>query len=219
MDKPVNIKDYAMTDIKVLRNLKPAYNKALIYTRLGYDKYRTELKDSVRDEMERLFSLTENVLDITAAYRMVAIHDIQSPTVTLEDGTRLSGVKLSELLDGCDQALLMLATGGKKVTELIGQLQREERMSEAVVVDAAASEITDSALDVVMSHVVQLIRSKGRVMTKMRFSPGYRDFDISQQADFYRLLKAETFGITMNEACLLIPEKSVFAIAGIGGTM
>lgn len=205
-----------MTDIQVMRRLRPSYNKSLIYTRLGYDKNRTFLSPEIQNEVERLLKLTENTLDITAAYRTIEIRSIESPQIVLEDDTVLSGVRLSELLEGCDQALMMLATGGRQVMELIHRLQQENRMSEAVVVDAAASEITDSALDMVMARVTALMRSKGRALTAKRFSPGYGDFDITQQVEFYRLLQAETFDITINEACLLIPEKSVFAIAGIG---
>lgn len=208
-----------MHDIKIMKNIRPPYNKNLIYTRLGYDKNRTELSEVIRSDVERLLTKTENILEITAAFRIVDILEIKAPKVMLEDNTLLVGQKLSELLGNCDQALLMLATGGKRIMAHLGELQNEGRMSEAVVVDAAASEITDAALDLVMSHVKQQLRPKGRALTKMRFSPGYGDFDITQQADFYRLLKAEAFGLALNDAYLLIPEKSVFAIAGIGGTL
>lgn len=204
-----------MYGIKIMKNLKPEYNKSLIYTRLGYNKKSTELSTEALKETERLIELTEKTLDITAAYRMMNIVEIKPPYVILEDGTVLKGQKLSKLLENCNTALLMLATGGKKVMELITRLQDEGRLSEAVVVDAAASEITDSALDMVMAHVAQIIRPRGQALTKMRFSPGYGDFDITQQRDFYRLLDAQSFGITINDACLLLPEKSVFAIAGI----
>lgn len=204
-----------MNDIKVMRFIKPVYNKSLILSRLGYDKYRIELLDGTMQEVERLINDTENTLIITAAYRIIDITNINSPLIVLEDGTTLSGQKLSELLKNSRQALIMGATGGVKIMELIERKQEEGKMSEAVVVDAAASEITDSALDFVMAMVEQNLRPKGKVLTKMRFSPGYGDFDISQQKEFYRLLNAQDLGIILNEACLLIPEKSVFAIAGI----
>ena len=204
-----------MNDIKVIRSIKPVYNKSLILSRLGYDKYRTELLDGTMQVVERLINDTENTLSITAAYRIIDITNINSPQIVLEDGTTLSGKKLSELLKNSQQALIMGATGGVKIMELIVKKQEEGKMSEAVVVDAAASEITDSALDFVMTMVEQNLRPKGKVLTKMRFSPGYGDFDILQQKEFYRLLNAQDLGIILNEACLLIPEKSVFAIAGI----
>ena len=204
-----------MNDIKVMKSLKPVYNKRLILSRLGYDKYRTALLDDTMCEVERLIKDTENTLSIAAAYRIIDITHINSPQIIFEDGTTLFGKKLSELLKNSQQALIMGATGGAKIMELISRLQEEGKLSEAVVIDAAASEITDSALDLVMAMVEQYLRPKGKVLTKMRFSPGYGDFDILQQKEFYRLLKAQELGIMLNEACLLIPEKSVFAIAGI----
>lgn len=206
-----------MHDIKVLKNLKPLYDKNLIYTRLGYDKTRTGLPPLIQDEVERLIKKAENTLSLTGAYRIIDIGEKCPPNVILEDGTVLSGARLAEILKDCDQALIMLATGGSNIMELINRLQEEGRMSEAVVIDAAASEMTDSVLDVVMLHVSQLLRNRGRVLTKIRLSPGYGDFDIIQQKELYRLIDGKAFGITLNEACLLLPEKSVLAIAGISG--
>lgn len=206
-----------MSDIKIMKNLKPAYNKSLIYTRLGCDKKRTGLSGSMHGEVEKLIKKAENTLNLTGAYRIMKLDRIDPPKVILEDGTVLSGIKLAEMMMDCDQALIMLATGGSGIMELIGRLQKEGRMSEAVVIDAAASEITDSVLDMVMLHAGQMLRNKGRALTKMRFSPGYGDFDIEQQKELYRLMDGEAFGIKLNEACLLIPEKSVLAIAGVSG--
>lgn len=206
-----------MHDIKVLRCLKPEYNISLILSRLGYDKRRTVLPGEAMREVERLILYAENTLNLTAVYRIMDISQIESPQVVLEDGTILSGMRLSDLLKYSHQALIMGATGGKKIMELIEGLQTEGKISEAAVIDAAASEITDSALDLVMTIVEQYLRPKGRFLTKMRFSPGYGDFDIAQQRDFYRLLKGEKLGLTLTDTCMLIPEKSVFAIAGIIG--
>ncbi|MGI6084410.1 MAG: methionine synthase [Acetivibrionales bacterium] len=200
-----------------MRCLKPTYNKSLILSRLGYHKNRTVIPADAMHEVERLIFDAERTLCITAAYRIMNILQIIVPKIILEDGTILSGQRLSELLKNSRQALIMGATGGKKIMELIDRLQAEGRMSEAVVIDAAASEITDSALDLVMNYVEQSLRPKGKFLTKMRFSPGYGDFDIKQQEDFYRLLEGSNLGIELNEAYLLIPEKSVFAIAGICG--
>ena len=142
-----------MNDVKVMRSLKPVYNKALILSRLGYDKYRTTLPDKTMREIESLIKDTENTLNITAAYRIIGIKHINSPQIILEDGTTLSGKRLSKLLEKSRQALIMGATGGAKIMELIAGLQEEGKMSQAVVIDAAASEITDSALDFVMAMV------------------------------------------------------------------
>ncbi|MCX7772386.1 MAG: methionine synthase [Clostridia bacterium] len=206
-----------MNEVVTLRNLHPSYNKGLILTRLGHDKLKTKLPEKVEEEFERLLSKAEQTLCLTAAYRVMSIEKVEASKIYLEDGTVFCGSGLAKLMEGCNQALLMLATGGKRIMELINELQRDGRMSEAVVIDAAASEITDSALDVVMAHMAQKLMPRARTLTRMRYSPGYGDFDITQQAAFYRLLEAQKYDLALNDAFLLIPEKSVFAIAGIAG--
>lgn len=202
-------------EIKTIKNIMPSYNKNLIYSRLGYSKNSTELSLELTKEIESIIEKAKKALQITVAYRIMKIIDIDYPNVKLADGTILSGQKLSKLLENSQEALIMAATGGHNIMKLIVRLQKEERLSEAVIADAAASVMTDSALDFTMNMVNQQLRSKGRLLTKMRFSPGYGDFDISQQKDFYRLLKCENLGLVLNDAYMLIPEKSVFAVAGI----
>lgn len=204
-----------MSKIRTIKNIMPPYNKSLIYTRLGYNKNITDLSSEVEQEMERDITKAERFLDITVAYRIMDIVEVEPPMVILKDGTVFSGYKLSDLMATCTQVLLMAATGGKKIMDLISELQAIGKMSEAVVVDAVASEITDSGLDLVMAMINQQLKPQGRFLTKMRFSPGYGDFDICQQKDFYRLLEGESLGITLNQYFMLIPEKSVFAIAGV----
>ena len=68
-------------------------------------------------------------------------------------------------------------------------------MSEAVIVDAAASVITDAALDFTMDMVNQQLRSKGRLLTKMRFSPGYGDFIFPCRKTFIDYLKVKTLDL------------------------
>lgn len=207
----------AVDEIRIIKNIKPSYNTNLIYSRLGYSKIRTELSPDLAGDIERVIEKAENSLEITVAYRIMKIEGVDSPNVRLADDTVLSGRGLSGLLENCSEALIMAATGGHNIMALIDRFQKEDKMSEAVIVDAAASVITDAALDFTMDMVNQQLRSKGRLLTKMRFSPGYGDFDISLQKDFYRLLKGENLGLTLNDAYMLIPEKSVFAVAGISG--
>lgn len=206
-----------MDDIKIIKNIKPAYSKSLIYTRLGYSKNHTQLRPELIKEMENTIRKAEETLQITVAYRVMKIAAVDVPNIELEDGTVLSDQRLFKILEDCQEVLMMAATAGNGIIPLIEKLQNENRMSQAVVLDAVASVITDSALDFTMDMVNQQIRSKGKILTKMRFSPGYGGFDISQQQEFYRILKCEDIGIVLNDAYMLIPEKSVLAVAGILG--
>ncbi|MCL2375602.1 MAG: methionine synthase, partial [Firmicutes bacterium] len=51
-----------------------------------------------------------------------------------------------------------------------------------------------------------------------RFSPGFGDFDLSYQPTMLYLVKAEkNAGIGLTDRHLLVPQKSVSAVIGMGG--
>ena len=204
-----------MENIKVIRNIKPRYDKNLILSRLGYRKGMTELTLDFKQEFDGLLTNAESLCHMVTAYRYIRVLDRQEGTVKLEDGTILKGKALADLLSDSEEVLLMASTTGEQVTNRIQEMMRNDCTGDAVILDAAASEIADSGLDFVMEYVSTTLRKEGRALTKMRFSPGYGDFNIEQQAHFARLLEIEKLGIALTEAFILLPEKSVLAIAGI----
>lgn len=125
------------------------------------------------------------------------------------------GQDIRRHLEGCDQAALLCATLGAEVDRLIRVAQVRD-MAQAVVLDAMAS----AAVEQVCAQADEIIAAQcpGRFMT-FRFSPGYGDYPISLQKTFLRLLDApRKIGLSLSESCLLIPAKSVTAIAGLSAS-
>lgn len=48
----------------------------------------------------------------------------------------------------------------------------------------------------------------------LRISPGYGDWDISEQKKIFNILKPQDIGVLLTENCLMIPEKSISGIIG-----
>jgi cobalamin-dependent methionine synthase I len=97
---------------------------------------------------------------------------------------------------------ISLATQGKNLTR-------------AVILDAVASEMTDSGLDWIMDYMNQELMRKARRLTKARFSAGYGDFSLENQKAIHTLLRLDKIGVFITDRCILMPEKSVTAVAGI----
>jgi len=201
--------------MKVFRHIRPTYDRKLIYARLGYKRGTTALTQADEASLEELIQKCEGLCDIAVAYRIMGVQSNQDGVIILEDGTVFKGKALGELLSCSDKVVLMASTAGRRVGEAINGLMSSGRASEAVVLDAAASEIADAGLDFVMDNIRTQIRKAGKTLTRLRFSPGYGDFVIEQQRDFARLLDIGQLGMSLTEACMLLPEKSVMAIAGI----
>jgi cobalamin-dependent methionine synthase I len=117
-------------------------------------------------------------------------------------------------LGGCNEALWCAATAGSGIAHQIHESEKNN-LTRAVIFDAVASEMTDSALDWIVDYVNGVLRRENKQLTSKRISCGYADFDITYQKTIYEMLKLKILGIEITETCMLVPEKSVTAVLGI----
>ncbi len=50
----------------------------------------------------------------------------------------------------------------------------------------------------------------------LRYSPGYCDWDVAQQRKLFKIFELDDIGVRLTEECLMIPQKSVSGIIGVG---
>ena len=123
-----------------------------------------------------------------------------------------AGEDIRRFLKGCDQVILMAATLGMEVENLLRQTQARD-MAMAVILDAAASAAIENVCDNLCADLAEAFAP--RYLTD-RFSPGYGDLPISQQAELFRLLDiTRRIGISLSESGLMVPQKSVTALIGV----
>lgn len=127
----------------------------------------------------------------------------------------LKGNDIKNHLLNCQKAVLMCATLGIDSDKLMRRLAITD-MSEHFVTDALASALIEQVCD----NAEREIKDKfpDWYMT-WRFSPGYGDFPIEQQADFLNVTNAaKRIGLYLSEGGMMIPSKSVTAVIGLSET-
>ena len=114
-------------------------------------------------------------------------------------------------LSGCREAYVMALTTGIGVDRLLARLNITSQ-AEHFITDGLSSAAAESFCDYVCAI---LTRDTPCVP---RFSPGFGDLSISFQRPLLQRLNAvNTLGITLNQAYLMTPVKSITAIMGIKG--
>lgn len=186
-----------------------------IYARLGFRKGVTELKPAEKEKVDKTIEEAKDIVRLKGAARIIGILQVDHVGIELEDGIILSSSSLARMLSGCTQVLLMGATAGQDIMDAIAQATSSDNLTRAVVLDAVASEMTDGALDWITDYVNQDLVRRVQHLTKKRFSAGYGDFHLENQKAMYDLLRMETIGVSITDRCILIPEKSVTAVAGV----
>lgn len=125
----------------------------------------------------------------------------------------LSSRSLSKNLAGCRQAILFAATTGAEGERL---LKRAAVTSPAkgVVLDAVGTAAIESFCDTLCRRWAEEFKPHS---LRPRFSPGYGDVPLELQKTLLSCLdSSRKIGITLTGSLLMIPQKSVSAMVGIG---
>ncbi len=149
----------------------------------------------------------------TARPRLVYRQFSIAPDGTLS-GTdfRPQGNDIAALLRQCQSVILMGATLGGEVEQLLRRAQISN-MAEAVILDSCASCAIENVCD---NFCDELQAQLSPQYLTDRFSPGYGDFPFSQQPNLCSVLDiGRRIGVSLSPSGLMIPQKSVTALIGV----
>ena len=196
-------------------------DNALIFLSKKGDEIEPDKKEAFRymnckgnsksEELEKLYAECLREYKKVASYKAV----YRKASVVLKDNTvdfgfcKIQNENLYRNLSGCDSVYVLAVTTGAGVDRL---LLRYSKISpaHAVVADCIASSAIEVWCDEVNGEICKLYE------TKPRFSPGYGGVSLEYQKDVLSFLDAERkIGITLSDALMMTPAKSVTAFVGI----
>jgi hypothetical protein len=187
-----------------------------IYRRLGYKKRTTAISTGQQKETDLFIHEASGLISLKGVLLRATILKNDGGKISLSRDLIFESRKLADFLRDCREIVLMGATAGSAIMEAIRNKSREDHLAAAVVYDATASEMTDAALDWMMNYFNQMIRREGKALLPRRFSAGYADFDLKNQKIIYEALQMNKMGVTLTPEFILLPEKSVTAVSGMG---
>lgn len=202
-------------NIKYFENIPAVPKRNMILTRLGYHHHTTVLDHEHKIFLEKGIQKGLLLCHSKGAFGRFRIINRTPEYVSLENGDNLVSAKLSKLLENSNEVVLMSSTVGSDIVKNISLEIEEGNASLGIILDAVASETADSGLDWMMDFINKLLVREGKHLTKYRYSPGYGDLPLSNQKIIYDALHLDRLNLKLTEKYMLIPEKSVLAIAGI----
>jgi len=204
-----------MNSLLIFDSINIPTPKEGIYKRLGYRKGKTQLMSQQKEEIEHNIEDALFLINLKGAGIRIPVQEKRSATIVLSTGITLESAHLSAFLEDCWEIVLMGATAGSDIIDAIQENSAKDNLTRAVVFDAVASETVDTSLDWIMNYYNQELRRENKYLTSTRFSAGYHDFLLENQKIIYDTLELQHIGIKINDNFILIPEKSVTAVAGI----
>ena len=186
-----------------------------IYSRLGYAKGKTNIDLESKGKIDKYIQQALQLITLKASIARIPVLNVENNKVNLVSGISLQSKDIAALLAGSEEVLFMGAAAGAEIAKTISEYSNGKNLTAAVVYDALASEMTDAALDWVIKFFSNSLRRENKGLTKRRFSAGYGDFELANQKIIFEVLELEKLGVSITEKFILIPEKTVTALAGI----
>lgn len=134
--------------------------------------------------------------------------------VQAEPPFTLKGSKIGAHLQGCERVAVLAVTVGEAIEEQVTRYFQAGRYAYSLLLDAAATAAVEQAADELEKAIRPKAAARGFAM-RWRYSPGYGDWPLSQQPELVRLAQAGRIGISLTEALMLCPRKSVTALIGL----
>ena len=181
---------------------------------IGYD---TDCEPPVRAVSlvnEYLENATQ-LIDVSYSYIIRDVEWVQNSITFIEGSIIFKSQVIARLLERCEKVAVFALTIGNHLGEMVCQLARDKFVLQASVLDAVGSIAVEKVADFVQDRINEVASAEG-LCTSRRFSPGYCDWNIGQQRMLFWALDGDTVGIRLTGRCLMIPQKSISGIIGIG---
>jgi hypothetical protein len=121
------------------------------------------------------------------------------------------------LLSKCRKVAVLVVSIGEHLVDMVCRLSADGLMLQASVLDAIGSDAVEKLADSVQDSIEWIAGDHGMVISR-RFSPGYCDWDVSQQRGVFRIVDGDSVGVKLTEMGLMMPRKSMSGIIGMGAS-
>jgi len=199
--------------VKAIKDFEIEIDKDEVCRYLGYRKDQgpnSSISSLIDEEMDEAYELIQP----SCFYQLMNIGRVRQPWVVLEDGLTITSDVLSRVLARCHQVAIFVVNIGRGLEERVTQLMKEGQVLRATVLDAIGSEAAEKTAYYLQDKVREVATSNGLEIT-LRYSPGYCDWDITQQRVIFQAMNSAPIAVALTEECLMVPRKSVSGIIGL----
>ena len=181
---------------------------------IGYDAHYKS-PSRISSLIDEYIENAHRLIEPSYSYVIKDIEQVQGSIVVIEGSITFESQVTARLLEQCYKVAVFLVTIGARLEEMVCQLAEDGLILHATVLDAIGSDAAERVADFVQGRIEEMASAQGLV-TSLRFSPGYCDWDIGQQKKIFRAVDGNSIGIRLTKECLMIPRKSISGAIGIG---
>ena len=136
-------------------------------------------------------------------------------TITVEKGITLTSATLARNLARAQKLHIFAVTIGGALERAASRLMAHDEQLMGYLLDRVGSLAAESLAENTELRMRTRCARK-RESCSTRYSPGYCDWPLEEQRMFAKVLDLSKAGISLTDACMMDPRKSISAVIGIG---
>lgn len=176
-----------------------------------------ELPEPFDGYLEEALEFAAGLAEIQAAYQVIenVRLDPGNGTINAAGVIFRVGKTLCKELRGAEKLLFFVCTAGKSISEKSSQLLTGEDPAKGYIFDQVGTFLTEGACEKMQQLFEKEVVKGGEKITN-RYSPGYCQWDVSDQHKLFSLFPTAPCGVTLTGSALMNPVKSASGLIGIG---
>ena len=174
-------------------------------------------RPSLVDSAAAILPALPDLLDGAAIYDVFPVVSFSHGTIELEGGPTFEGPLAARALTGAEKVAVAVCTIGPALEAYVHQLFDEDPV-QAMALDGAGVAALREVSWVVIDRVRGMAADHGWG-SGMRAQPGQEGWSILQQRAIFGHLPVDDIGVRLSDSCLMIPQKSVSFVIGMGPDM
>ncbi len=153
------------------------------------------------------------LLDVKGIWQIYD-YDCEKNLVLSEPNFEVKGESIIKHLTGCDKVACVAVTVGERIEHEVTDEFKKGGYVMSMLLDAAATTAVEHAADELEKVIAQDAAKQG-LKKIWRYSPGYGDWSLTEQKNFFQITDAKQIGMRLSPMMMLMPRKSITAIIGL----
>ena len=195
-------------------SLKVDIDKQMVFRYLGYKK-TSKIPLKIEKSVEMALCDAAKYLEPKVVYDEVACEwDTGGRTLRFSRGFYLSGAYIYKHLKNCQSLIAAISTLGNDFDEKIIEIMQKEGAIKAMIYDAIGSAALMNSNRQFWLFLVEELKKRSCGITR-QLCPGDNDWPLTEQRVIFKMLDANSIGVSLNDSYVMNPLKSLSMVYGI----
>jgi hypothetical protein len=181
---------------------------------MGVEFERARRKPGWEATLQQAASELNQAIRPAVCWEHFPVRETRHEKLVLENGLRLGGGPVVQLLGGAEELIVAVLTVGAGADRVVEAAQREGNYLKALLMHDLAAMAVDLLRQQFCKQLEEQASQQGKY-TSTPISPGEATWSMEDQAVIFSLLDTDPIGVELNDALVMVPIKSLSLIVGM----